>query len=88
MSNVEIHGPGVMEAYRDQVDEALADCPFRDQVVTTTFASRCFSHPYKESPFIRIYDTNEKRIFQLIELLEPLGFSFEWVILDGFKPVQ
>lgn len=86
MPNIEIWGLDWKEALDESIKIrniiGVSNLPFKNDVVVTTIGvrSHCVDLTGKSQPFLRICDTDRKRIEKLIKFLDEFDFNDEYDI--------
>ena len=84
MPNIEIYSQRNDDMYRN-VMMATRELPFKGDVVITDFRSvRCLNRMGELQPFVRVCGTDKAEIKAIVEMLWPLGYDIETLVLTGF----
>lgn len=83
MSNIEIYSQKD-DMYR-RVMMATRDLPFKNDIVITNFKMvGCYNRMGELQPFVRVCSTDKVEIDEIVEVISPLGYDIETLILTGF----
>ena len=85
MPNIELYGELSGDRMYDNVRTAALQLSLKDEIVITDHRSAtCLNLYSKGQPFIRVCSTDKVRIDAIVEVLQPLGYDIETLVLTGF----
>jgi hypothetical protein len=97
MPNIEIHGvkasmikfgAPLYEVLRAAINEKLADAPYRDDVVISTYANEVIDRSGTDQPFLRLVapSTSGAELEDIEKRLTDLNLDVEVLLLGHFTP--